>query len=283
MITRLLTRIALLPALVALTAAGCTTGDGREWTFASSSGPVPADPAGESVETLVALGDYTLQRGDPLSAIALYRRAHQAQPDAITPLTRLGAALARVGSYDDAAGAYRAALELEPLNADAQRGLGNALVAAGHPAEALPHLETALSLGNDQRAYNSIGVALDMLGRHGDAQFYYRQGLALTEEDIDLRSNLALSLSLSGQEQEAIALARRVASSPNAGLRHRQNLALVLAMAGRMDDAEQVARRDFGEDAVRRNMQYFARLNAIADTGERATAIGGAGGAAVRP
>ncbi len=281
MITRLLSRLPLPLVLANLVIAGCTTtGMDGQLTFGAADDP---DPAGQSVETLVGLGDYAAVRGDPMSAVALYRRAHMAEPQALTPLMRLGAALARVGSYDEAAGAYRAALRIEPVSAEAQRGLGNALVAAGRPAEGLPHLETALSLANDPRAYNSIGVALDMLGRHEDAQFYYRQGLALAGEDIDLRSNLALSLSLSGREEEAIALARSVAAAPNARLRHRQNLALVLALAGRTADAEDVARLDFDEQAVQRNMQYFASLRAIPDSGQRAAAIGGAGGAPVGP
>jgi len=236
----------------------------------------------QSVDTLVRLGDFTLARGDAASAVAMYNRAHQAEPNAILPLMRLGVAFAQLGSYEESAGAYRAALAIEPVNPDAHRGLGNALVALNRPQEGLPNLETALAMSNDPRAYNSIGVALDMLGRHDDAQFYYRQGVELAPGDTDLTANLALSLALSNQFDEAIALMRGAAARPDATARHRQNLALILALADRTDEAIGVARQDLDEEAVDRNIAFYEYVKSLPDSGARAMAIGSGGSAAVQ-
>ncbi len=268
----------ILGILIALALTACSDTGGGEIGPPTVRNPAPQVPtSGESVETLMRMGDFTLARGDALSAIALYNRAHDLEPLSIVPLMRMGAAQAQLGSYEESAGAYRAVLQISPVNADAQRGLGNALVALNRPAEALPHLETALAIGNDLRAYNSIGVALDMLGRHADAQFYYRQGLAVSPVDLDLRTNLALSLSLTGQNEEAIRLLREVAGAPNATVRHRQNLALALVMAGRMDEARTVSLVDFNDAQAQRNLQHYATLRSLPSSGARAAAIGGGG------
>jgi Flp pilus assembly protein TadD len=235
----------------------------------------------QSVETLVRMGDYTLARGDAMTALAFYQRAHASEPEALGPLLRLGAASSRAGDFSNAADAYGAALRVEPLNAEAQRGLGNALVALGRPGEALPHFETALSVAGDPRAFNSSGVALDLLGRHDDAQFYYREGLEQDPGNLSLLSNLSLSLSLAGNQDRAIAVAREAASSPQAQARHRQTLAMILALAGRTDDAERVARQDLAEEQVQQHLHYWAELRAIPDSAERAAAIGGAGAAPI--
>ena len=275
----------LVSAVVIATTAGCALpgtiqGDALRGEVETS---LPDDPAGQPVETLVRMGDFTLARGDALSAIGMYRQAHQTAPSAITPLLRLGASLAQVGSYQESAGAYRTALEIDAVNAEAQRGLGNALVALNRPSEALPYLETALAISNDYRAYNSIGVALDHLGRHEDAQFYYRQGVAAAPNDIDLTSNLAISLALSGQFQEAIQFAERAATVPEAGVRHRQTLGLVLALAGRTDAAADVMAADMPvEDAINA-VQYFEVVRSIPSSADRAVAIGGAGSPAIGP
>lgn len=49
---------------------------------------------------------------------------------------------------------------------------------------------------HDARALNDLAVALDLLGRHQDAQQTYRQALAL-QSDMATRLNLALSIAIS--------------------------------------------------------------------------------------
>ena len=269
-------------ALISVTVSACESTSTRPGVVGGGTPAGAVQLDAQSVDTLVRLGDFTLARGDAASAVAMYNRAHQAEPDAILPLMRLGVAFAQLGSYEESAGAYRAALAIEPVNPDAHRGLGNALVALNRPQEGLPNLETALAMSNDPRAYNSIGVALDMLGRHDDAQFYYRQGVELAPGDTDLTANLALSLALSNQFDEAIALMRGAAARPDATARHRQNLALILALANRTDEAIGVARQDLDEEAVDRNIAFYEYVRSLPDSGARAMAIGSGGSAAVQ-
>ncbi|MEE8271747.1 MAG: tetratricopeptide repeat protein [Alphaproteobacteria bacterium] len=245
-----------------------------------SGQPIYSD---NSVETLVRLGDHTLSRGDVASAIAMYRRAHAADQTELLPLLKLGSALASFGSYDEAAGAFRAALSIDPINVEALRGMGNAYLALNEPDLALPNLEAAIAIRPDPRASNSLGVAYDLLGRHDEAQEAYGRGLAVTPADLDIATNMALSLSLSGMHDDAVRLMRRTATAPSATARHRQNLALVYGLADRAVEARAVARLDLGEAAVEQNMAFYAMLQRIDDSRSRAAAIGESGGAAIAP
>ncbi|MGP1393934.1 MAG: tetratricopeptide repeat protein [Inquilinaceae bacterium] len=236
-------------------------------------------PQEESSETLERLADFTLARGDAASAIGLYRRAHLADPDRIAPLIKLGRTLARAGNHEEAAGAFNQALIDDPDNSDALRGYANAQIALGRPEVARVNLEAALdseTLPPSDRPFvlNSLGVALDLLGRHEDAQARYRDGLDLTPGDLDLRSNLALSLSLAGADTAAVDLMRTVAAAPAAEARHRRNLALVLGLAGNAEGAAEALRRaDVPADEITAQVQQYARLRAIEDSTARAAAI----------
>src|SRR5512140_1636014 len=53
-------------------------------------------------------------------------------------------------------------------------------------------------------ALNGLGVALDMLGRHDEAQDAYRQVLAIAPADMIAGNNLGLSLTLAGRYADAM-------------------------------------------------------------------------------
>ena len=220
------------------------------------------------------MGDYAADRGDWDTAIGMYQRAHSAAPGDPVPLHRLGAALSQVGAYDESASAYQSLLQLDPANREAQRGLANTLIALGRPDQAIPLLESSLASGSDPRTHNSLGVAYDLLARHADAQTQYREGLVGAPNDLDMRTNLALSESLSGDTQQAIDRMRSTAYAQGATVRHRYALALVYGLGGYVEEAAEVARSDFSDDEVVRLLQRFDELRQIQDTGRRAAAIG---------
>ncbi len=249
--------------------------------FQSTSGQLVADD--NSIETLVRMGDFTMSRGQIPAAISLYRRAHSAAPHRVLPLEKLGRALATIGSHDEAAGAFRSLLTIDPVNPIGLRGLGNAYLALNEPDLALPNLEAAVAVRDDAASYSSLGVALDMAGRHRDALDAYENALELAPGDLDVATNMAISLSLSDRHDEAVQLMRRTASSPTATVRHRQNLAMIYGLANRTDDARATARIDMDERNVERSLAYYAMLQRIEDSRRRAAAIGDSSGARVEP
>jgi Flp pilus assembly protein TadD len=109
-------------------------------------------------------------------------------------------------------------------------------------------------------ALNGLGVALDMLGRHDEAQTTYRRVLANVPDDIVARNNLGLSLTLSGRYGEAIAALQPIALGQAASPRARQNLAIAMALDGDRDGAAKLERLDMREEDVQINLNMLASM-----------------------
>jgi Flp pilus assembly protein TadD len=238
-------------------------------------GVVPEEqtPA-KTLAALMRAGDVTRASGDLSSAVSFYRRAHALAPENPAPLVRLGETLATLGAQNEAAEAFRAAIERDAKDADSLRGLGNALLGLHQPQLAIQNLNAANALKPDARSYNGIGVANDMTGNHRAAQAAYTQGLQLAAGNLQLQNNLALSLMLSGDYPEAIEILRAVITDPAATPRHRQNLAMAYGLAGDIKEAARVSRLDLEEAQVQNNLSYYLTLRSLNDSSAIAQALG---------
>ena len=200
----------------------------------------------KQVEPILRVADATRARGDLVTAAALYRRAHELAPNLNKPLMKLGFTLSEAGASEQAAAAFQQIIQRQPRNADALRGLGLALLQARQPQFALEHLQMALAVGEDVRVYNAMGVAYDMVGDHIGAQTHYYLGLEVEPANLSLRSNLGLSLALTGDYDKAMSVLDSVARSPEATAEHRQTLEMAYNLVGQnggaADDASQTGR-----------------------------------------
>ena len=254
-----------------------------------------SDPLGEAVHigrdgagglqskagALARVAASSLAAGDLATAAGLYRQAHTLDFENAEYLIGLGTTLAKLGQFDEAAETFLLAVKRAPGNVDAKTGYGNALIALDRPEVALSQFEAALSLREESRSLNGIGVAHDMMGDHVAAQAHYRTALVLEPANLTVRNNLALSLGVSGKHAEAIAILRRAVSDPRAGVRHRLNLALVYGLAGQSAAAAEIARIDLDEESVTRNLAYYRTLRALNDSRAAINAIGAHGGFAI--
>src|SRR5205823_3514020 len=95
---------------------------------------------------------------------------------------------------------------------EALRGLARALLMTGKPELAGKPLAIAFeNTPDDAKLLQLIGVGDDLAGQHEEAQARYRRGLELLPRDPALSVNLALSLALTGNYPEAIAILRPIA------------------------------------------------------------------------
>jgi Flp pilus assembly protein TadD len=218
------------------------------------------------------------QGGNFAAALALYRRAHDADPETAEPLIAIGDTAMAIGSFREATEAYRKALALAPGNGAARRGYGKMLIALERPALALEQFRAALMLNNmDVEAYNGIGVAYDLLGEHEAAQNSYLDGIERAPDNLPIRNNYGLSLALAGRYQEAIRILTEIANDPVATPRNRLNLALVHGLAGRIDMATEIQRRDLTDAEIHRNIEYYERLRRLSPDERRAAILGYSG------
>jgi Flp pilus assembly protein TadD len=211
---------------------------------------------------LMRVGDATRARGDPASAVTIYRRVTELAPRNHKPYLALADTLVALGAYNDAATAYQDALS-RGAGVDAHRGLGNALIAMDQPELALTRFDEAIRLdAGDPRNLSGKAVALDMMGENAAAEELYREALRLDPANATVLNNLALSLAFAGRHAEALEILRPLALGPAATPRLRQNLALVYGLAGEMREAAKVARLDLDEESVRKNLAYYNVLRA---------------------
>jgi Flp pilus assembly protein TadD len=121
--------------------------------------------------------------------------------------------------------------------------------------------DQALALApRDSRVLVNRGAVLDTLNRHVEAQEAYRAALQITPRSVAARNNLALSLALTGQYDQAVAMIEPLARATSASPKIRENLALILGLSGDTDRATAVSRIDLDETAIASNMSFFARV-----------------------
>jgi tetratricopeptide (TPR) repeat protein len=107
-------------------------------------------------------------------------------------------------NFDEAATAYRRALEIDPYLVPALINLANIHYSRDEIAEAQALYERAIALEPDVfEAHFNLGNILHDLGRYREAQGCYRDALKLNPAYADAHFYLAVTLEKNGQSQEA--------------------------------------------------------------------------------
>ncbi len=137
-----------------------------------------------------------------------------------------------------------------------QSGLAAIYVLTRDAASAVAEYDKLLATRpDDMRLIVDKAVALDLQGRHDDAQALYRRALYATPDDAVVISDFALSLVLSGKTQEATALVAPLRDADNVSPRVRNNVDVVLAASGRSGTAVS----DDGNAAIQQLAQGLSR------------------------
>lgn len=243
----------ILPCLVALTLTACAEHNDLRDKLAAAS---PAD------DGTLRLAGATRQGGDLPTAMSLYSQVLKRHPDNETARLGLAETQLAAGELERARLTYAEAAQRNPKAADPLLGLARIAVMKRDLtlAETLYAQAQPLAAASDVRALYGLGVARDMQGRHREAQDLYRQALAVQPENTGVRSNLGLSLALSGDPRQAVNLLLEIATTPSAPPQARQNLALAYGLLGNMEAAETVLANDLLRPAVQNNLHYYEYL-----------------------
>ena len=200
----------------------------------------------------------TYDRMDALSRSVFWASEQQADPTDAVAGVKLAQALRELGRYDQAAEAAQATLTIQPNNLDALLELGRAHIARGQAFYGVAPLEQARDLApRDWRPYSLLGVAYEQVRRPDDARAAWAQALALSPDNPDVLSNMAIASMTRGDTLSAEPLLRRAVAQPSASLKVRLNLAMVLGLNGNMAEAEQMLRRDLPPEAADRNLAWL--------------------------
>src|SRR5438067_9811038 len=215
-------------------------------------------------DTLMRLGAAARASGDLPNAISLYRRAASLESNPPAQFIAIGNTLLEMGQADEAIIAFNSALSREARNPEALRGVARAYLKTARPELAGQPLAIAFEgTPNDPKLLMLIGVADDFVDQHGEAQARYRRWLEIAPGDPALTLNLALSLALTGDYDQAITRLRPLAAGPSGTPQDRQTLALIYGLKGDRRAAEKLALIDLEPAAAQHNLAAYDNLRRL--------------------
>ncbi len=157
-------------------------------------------------------------------------------------LAMSGIQLTRDKNFAEAAGYFESAMKTDPSNAKARHNFCLAVIAAGEPDRAIPHLEP-MSAADKAAFWQAIGTAHKQAGNHGGAISAFRETGKWAPEALQPRCELALLLSSAADSalrdgKEALAIAENLAAETSGKEAYvLMVLAVALAENDRFDDA----------------------------------------------
>ncbi|MBD3672379.1 MAG: tetratricopeptide repeat protein [Planctomycetaceae bacterium] len=162
----------------------------------------------ESAEAHLNYASWLRDQGDFSGAEKHLEQARTYHPDWWKIWSLQGELELARGQADDALKSLQRALEQEPLDAVTQFNLGDAYLRLGRIEEGIAAYQTAAELNPDfeTNAFNNLGMALLQGGDAEEAENAFRQSLESDPSNLNARMNLALSLSLQEQTDDAIAV-----------------------------------------------------------------------------
>ncbi|MCA9181950.1 MAG: tetratricopeptide repeat protein, partial [Planctomycetales bacterium] len=182
-------------------------------------------------------------------AEAAFRQAQTLEPMNAEAAVGRGNAQFTLGQVDEAIGSYRRALAIEPNNAAVLFKIGSALLNTGRWEEALPALSKSVSLdGQNARAYANFGIALFNAGQLAPAVQAAQTAIAL---DPGLQIGRLLSGILASEQghlDDALAILKEATRSKGENAEALITLAAVAAASGEILEAERALQRALADD-----------------------------------
>lgn len=172
-----------------------------------------ADPANNNARKILAR-IYSRQIGDPdqgrvdqamlKNATEQYQKITQEDPKDSESLSML-ARLYRVAKNDvEAEKAYRQVLQLDPNDDEALNGLAMIYVDRGDVPNAITMLQQAVDKNPDQRNVLMLGDFYEQIGEFSKAADTLKQALALTNDNLQVRTRVGVDLLRAARFDEAL-------------------------------------------------------------------------------
>lgn len=234
--------------------------------------PSPAEAAAPAAPRQPATAEVraAYDRSDALSRQVFW--TDQAELNPMDPVAGVKAAqaLRELGRFEPAAEMAGRVLMVQPANVEAMLEVGRAHIARGQAFYGVAALEQARDLTpGDWRVWSLLGTAYEQVRRSDDARAAWSQALALSPDNPNVLTNIAMASVTRGDTAAAEPLLRRAVAQPGASLQVRLNLAMVLGLNGNLGEAEQMLRRDLPPEAADRNLAWLRER--IASPGQNRT------------
>jgi Flp pilus assembly protein TadD len=193
-----------------------------------------------------ALGWTLFQEGRTAEAVTEYQRALAAKPDSAKSHNNLALALVELGQLDDAAGHFKASLELD-AKAEIYSDYGFTMARLGKSDEALAAYRKALDLDPGcASAHANLAVSYVQAGQLDEAESHYRKALA-GQPTAETHNGLGYVLARQDRTDDAIAEFRKAIDANPKFAPAYNNLAEALVKQGKLEEAAEYYRRSLAE------------------------------------
>ena len=206
-----------------------------EEAVASLEKALAVDPQHWKAHNNMALASIDL--GEFEIAEAHYRESLAIEPQPAI-YNDLGFVLERQGLPEEAADAYRKALEVDPESATAHYNLASSLTRSGEFAEAEQHFRAILEQGPSTQAYTGLGFVLWQQGRADESMASLLSAIEADPTNASAYSSLAAIQVQQGKLEDAASTYRTLIRNQPSAKAH-EGLAKVLTDLGRTDEARQ--------------------------------------------
>ena len=134
-------------------------------------------------------------------------------------------------------------------------------ISKGAAVKALGHLTTLQKTDPlNWDVYSTLGIAYDMTESFHDARQAYEKGLELAPSSPALINNMALSIALSGNLDEAIQIMEDASLVVRRNEQVRQNLALLYGLKGDERKSRAISGISLDEESIRSNLAVYSKL-----------------------
>jgi tetratricopeptide (TPR) repeat protein len=152
----------------------------------------------------LAYGKAFYTKGQLQKAIIEYKKSLAIRPYHDTSLINYGIALTDMKMFDEARLKFILALEKNPGNFAALKGIGYSFLLQDRPAEAERYFRDAQAAVPEEPLNNTnLGVALALLGREREAIFYFEKALSKKPNDPAIHENLGQAFEALGDKDQA--------------------------------------------------------------------------------
>lgn len=204
--------------------------------------------------------EIAMKEGQHHGAAAHLSRLAEARPDDKAVAYNLARHLRYIGALSQAEQALNDVRAIHPRDQLLRLELAKVKIAGGFPAEAVDLLEPLRDeLPDDPAVLQALGVAYDRQERHREAQALYAAAMRGGRPSAALLNNDGLSRMMSGDLTGAIDRLRRASTAPGATAQVRKNLALALTLNGEDAEARRVAEAA-GPDTAEPALAYFGSI-----------------------
>ena len=206
-----------------------------------------ADADTTNIRAAGNLAGLLVRQGETAEAALVLETSARRAPHGELLYFQLGNAYRNLGQFDDAAGAYTAALDIAPKFVDGYRALSEVELARGNPAGARDALVKAWELApQDTEILARLAAAYEAVGDVDPAEQIYRDLLALAPENAGAAFNLGRILIDKQQYEEAARWLAEVVRLQPTDAEAWTNLGVAQGELGRREEATAALERAIG-------------------------------------